>query len=123
MPGSAALRSADTLAAASLTISEQTSDAIPANETRGSKTWHFERDIDHGEIRALAGLAIKGRNFLRFYVRGFVVFDDVFGVRHTSYFLIKVRQNNWYAQKGGETFNRVDRKKIESDAANDEAES
>ncbi len=95
-------------------------DAIQPKEIRGDKVWQFERAIDAEEIQALAAAAIKGKNYSRFYLRGYVVYDDIFDIRHTNYFLVKVRQNGWYEQKGGKAYNWVQRKKIESDNTDEE---
>ena len=93
--------------------SVERSDTIATGEFAAVRRWGFERAITAAEIRDLMARAIKRHRFLRFHVIGYAVFDDVFGVRHTQRFCMKVRQeNNFQRQRGGEPYNNVDRKKV-----------
>ncbi len=81
--------------------------AIPPNSVGGSFILHFNRSIDAGEIRRLAGEA-QGA-YLRFLVLGYVVYTDVFAIRHTRRFCLKVGQDKWQELKGDGKYNRITR--------------
>ena len=84
------------------------SEPVPVNGTTSSKRWLFERDIDRTEIEALARNASKRTRYLRFHLIGYVVYDDMFDVRHTRRFCVKVRQQQEFQElRGLEPYNRL----------------
>jgi hypothetical protein len=94
----------------------ESSDTIASGGAGGAREWRFERTIDEHEVDRLLADA-QGNNFLRFYVEGFVVYDDIFNVRHTKRFLLKIRQNGFQAVRGGEAFNTLSREPMDTVAA------
>lgn len=83
---------------------EVVSDAVVAPEKRaGIRTVAFHRAIPAGEIRQLLA-EVEEQSFKRFFVYGYVIYDDFFGIRHTKRFCVKLR-NGWQAVKGGSRYN------------------
>ena len=83
----------------------ESSAIIGPGDTGGGKTWTFERSIDANEIRQLLATA-TAPHWLRFFIIGYVVYDDVFRVRHTQRFCVKVRRK-FQAIKGSMAFNEI----------------
>lgn len=83
-----------------------TSDVIASGEVGGSRAWQYEKDIGLEETMRLAASG-EQENFMRFYVTGYVVYDDVFNTRHTRRFLLKVRQSGFQATRGGRPHNCI----------------
>lgn len=71
----------------------------------------FNRPLTRTELNEIEAEAIT-KEYQRFYLIGLVIYDDFFGVRHTSNFCIKFRQHGFQSPKGGIAYNRVTRKKI-----------
>jgi hypothetical protein len=89
--------------------SEERNDAVPAGElSKESGTWAFARSINAAEIRKL--LANTKGPYLRFYIYGFVIYEDVFNARTTARFCMKLR-TNWQVIRGGADFNTRKREK------------
>jgi hypothetical protein len=86
---------------------EVQSDTVIAPEsTAGTRTWSFNRIINATEIRELIA-DTKESQYRRFFLYGYVVYDDFFGTRHTRRFCIKARQHRWQALKGGSRYNGI----------------
>jgi hypothetical protein len=83
----------------------QSSAIIGAGDEGGGKTWQFDRLIDANEIRQLLA-SVSAPHWLRFYLIGYIVYDDVFQIRHTQRFCIKVRRR-FQAMKGGPLLNEI----------------
>jgi hypothetical protein len=67
------------------------------------------------EIRQVIVNYKKGVHHRRFYLQGYVVYDDFFGNRNTQWFCIKMRKTGFQVPKGGSAYNRVERMKIPVD--------
>lgn len=93
--------------------SVERSDTIASGGAASVKRFGFERQIGAAEIRGLRARAIKRHQYFRFHVVGFAIYDDVFGVRHTQRFCMKVRQEGEFQrQRGGDSYNNVERQKV-----------
>jgi len=88
-----------------------TSDVIASGEIGASRKWQHQTPIGLEETKRLAASA-KQNNFMRFYVAGYVVYDDVFNVRHTRRFLLKIRQSGFQATRGGRPHNSVTQRTV-----------
>ena len=81
-----------------------TSDAVVEPEgTGGRRQWKF-RKIDSKEIAALNTEATEP-NHSRFFLMGYVVYDDFFGNQNTTHFCLKLRQHGFNAPRGGRRYN------------------
>jgi len=103
-----------------------TSDAVvPPDGTGGRRTWRF-RHISVDEIRALNRETREG-NYRRFFLIGYVVYDDFFDQQHTTHFCLKLRQHGFHAPKGGRRYNYTERRRapkrdaLAAEAADDTA--
>jgi hypothetical protein len=67
------------------------------------------------EIRQVIVNYKKGAHHRRFYLQGYVVYDDFFGNRNTQWFCIKMRKTGFQVPKGGSAYNRVDRMNVPVD--------
>jgi hypothetical protein len=68
--------------------------------------------VEFNELRAESS---PGSKFRRFFLVGFVVYDDFYGTRHTRKFCLKMRLTEsirFQAQHGGATYNSIKREKI-----------
>jgi hypothetical protein len=99
--------------------SVESSATIGPDSSGAARAWSFERPIDENEAALLAA-STKRPNYLRFYAEGFTVYDDIFNVRHTKRFLIKIRQNGFQAVRGGEAFNKLLREPLANVVAEQE---
>ena len=86
------------------------SDAIAPGSCGGDREWSFARPITPAEIRRLNAEG-EDADYLRFYIFGNVIYDDVFGYRAVRRFCIKVRQNGFQAIRGGQRHNSTTRYK------------
>lgn len=88
---------------------------IAAQGVGGGRHWEREARISPDDIARLQAEAPQP-GLLRIYLAGYAVYDDVFGMRHTRRFLLKVRQeNNFQAIRGSEAHNRISREKTPED--------
>lgn len=80
--------------------------------SRSVITCDFRTLITH-ELRELAATADAISNgFRRFFLIGWVIYDDFFGIRTTHRFCLKLRPNGFQAIKGGDAYNSITREKI-----------
>jgi outer membrane biosynthesis protein TonB len=82
----------------------QSDAVIPGGGIGGKRGWDFDHEVDIEQMRRLAQRATG--DFLRFYLVGFVIYEDVFNNRHTRRFCLKVRQN-FQAMRGGKRYNSM----------------
>lgn len=87
----------------------ESATVIKPGGSGGGRRWTFERRITPGEMRFLANRTVI--DWMRFYVVGYVIYDDFFGERHTRRFCLKVRQSGFQAIKGGSRYNSMEREK------------
>lgn len=86
------------------------SDAIGPGETAGYKEWDLGRPITLVELQGVqtkSGVLSK-----RFYIFGFLEYDDVFGYTTTQRFCLKLTPNGFTPMRGGKAHNSTDRVRV-----------
>lgn len=91
------------------------SDAvISEGASSARRTWEFDRDVSAQEILDLQA-EVEAPQYSRFFLFGYVIYDDFFGYRHTRRFCLKLRQHGYQAMKGGSRYNGEKEEKAPSE--------